>query len=111
MKVDKFLLKKWENVMKKIIVFFSVLVSIGVGSPTLAGTVVGDINENTVQKNVTATDQFTPYQNGNQTDLKDNQNIPENVKDRIYDLSDVKSQTKTGTVTPKDVNPSTNRQK
>lgn len=78
---------------------------------TMAETVVGDVQNNKVQEQVANTDQFTPYQNGNQSDLKDNKNIPKNVKDRIYDLSDVNSRSKTGTVTQKDVNPSTNRQK
>lgn len=96
--------------MKKLLIVIAILFSISVVSTTLADTVVGNFNDK-VQENVTTTDQFTPYQNGEATDLKDNQDISDETKDRIKDLSDVKSQSKTGTVTQKNVNPSsTNRQ-
>ena len=96
--------------MKKLLIIVLILFTVSVVSTVMAETVVGDFN-NKVQENVTTTDQFTPYQNGKTADLNDNKNISDETKDRIKDLSDVKSQSKTGTVTPKDVNPSANRQK
>ena len=57
------------------------------------------------------TDQFTPNQNdGRQTNLKDSDIIPENVKNRIRELSDTKPETKGGTVIEKNLRPSVNRQ-
>lgn len=96
--------------MKKILIVVAVIFSAFVISTAQAETVVGDFS-NKVQENVTTTDQFTPYQNGEAADLKDNQSISKETKDRIYDLSDVRPQSKTGTVTQKDVAPSVNRQK
>ena len=58
-------------------------------------------------KDKDSVDKFTPYQE-EQTDLTDNKTIPETVKDRIKELADTKSETKSGTVLPDVVRPSVN---
>lgn len=90
--------------MKKLAILILVLFHISAVTPAWSGTVVGDVENNTVQENVKDTDQFTPYQEDGKA-LHETE-VSKEVKDRIKDLSDVKSQSKAGTITPKDINPS-----
>ena len=93
--------------MKKIFLILIVLLfTIGTISLLSANELTNKQLPNVKQN---TTDQFTPNQNDGKN-LKDSNIIPENVKNRIRELSDTKPETKGGTVIEQNLRPSVNRQ-